>query len=176
MQTTLFESPKSGNEILPASAVYKGAAFSDCRKYRYALWRIWDKRKPFIMFIGLNPSTANEHENDATIRSVERISINNGYGGFYMMNCFPFVSTNPKDLIAIADSPEQHLNNTWLMEMKLKCSDVVFAWGNFDVVKDLKRDTELSEMFPKAKVLVKNKNGSPRHPLYVPSNVELVEW
>ncbi len=176
MQTTLFVSPNSSNTMLPAAAVDKGAAFSDCRKYRYTLWRIWQKELPFVMFIGLNPSTANEDENDATIRSVERLSKTNGYGGFYMMNCFPFVSTDPKDLVAIADSAEQHMNNTWLMEIKLKCSDVVFAWGSFDVVKELGRDVELSEMFPQAKALIKNKNGSPRHPLYVPSTVKLVEW
>ena len=128
------------------------------------------------MFIGLNPSTANENENDATIRSVERISKFNGYGGFYMMNCFPFISTNPNCLITFIDSPEQHLNNTWLMEMKLKCSDVVFAWGNFDVVKKTKRDTELADMFPNAKALIINKNGTPRHPLYVKSDVVPVQF
>jgi hypothetical protein len=28
---------------------------SDCNKYRYSLWRIWDKEKPIFTFIGLNP-------------------------------------------------------------------------------------------------------------------------
>ena len=36
----------------------KGAKISDCNKYRYSLWRIWDKEKPIFTFIGLNPSTA----------------------------------------------------------------------------------------------------------------------
>ena len=40
------------------------AKFSVCRKYRYALWRNWDDSKPFAMIIGLNPSTADENEND----------------------------------------------------------------------------------------------------------------
>lgn len=151
-----------------------GAAFSDCRKYRYALWRIWDTTKPYIMFIGLNPSTANEAQNDATIRRVISFAHQWGYGGVYMMNCFPFVSTNPTDLIAIAASPEQYLNNSWLVEMKYKCSDVVFAWGNFDVVKQLGRDKELSAMFPNAKALIKNKDGSPRHPLYVAKSTSLI--
>ena len=77
----------------------KGATFSIDRKHRYSLWRIWDAELPFVMFIGLNPSTANEDENDATIRSVERISKSNGYGGFYMMNCFAYISTDPKLLM-----------------------------------------------------------------------------
>ena len=40
------------------------AKFSACRKYRYALWRNWDESKPYAMIIGLNPSTADENEND----------------------------------------------------------------------------------------------------------------
>ena len=44
------------------------AIFSECRKYRYALCRIWDDSKPYAMFIGLNPSTADETEDDPTIR------------------------------------------------------------------------------------------------------------
>ena len=50
-----------------------GADFSPDRKHRYSLWRIWDRSKPLVMFIGLNPSTANESDNDPTIRSVCRI-------------------------------------------------------------------------------------------------------
>lgn len=36
----------------------KGAVISICEKYRYKLWRIWDKEKPKLLFIMLNPSTA----------------------------------------------------------------------------------------------------------------------
>ncbi len=31
-----------------------GAEFSECRQYRYALWRMWDRSKPPVMFVGLN--------------------------------------------------------------------------------------------------------------------------
>ena len=154
----------------------KGAKFSEDRKYRYALWRVWDESKPLVMFIGLNPSTANEDENDATIRSVERLSKHNGYGGFYMMNCFPFVSTNPKDLIAQRFTLEERVNNDWLLYVKQLCSDTVFAWGNFDVVKDFKKDIELSTMFPDAKALHLNKNGSPKHPLYCKTDSPLISF
>ena len=43
------------------------AKYSACRKYRYALCRNWDESKPYAMIIGLNPSTADENENDPTI-------------------------------------------------------------------------------------------------------------
>ena len=149
-----------------------GAEFSECHKYRYALWRIWDASKPFVMFIGLNPSTANETTDDNTIRRVKSFAHKWGYGGVYMMNCFAYISTDPNVLIDKANDPEHYyLNNTWLMEIKLKCSEVIFAWGSFDIVKQMSRDQELIEMFPKAKALIINQDGSPRHPLYVPNNV-----
>lgn len=141
-----------------------GAEFSLNRTYRYCLWRIWDKTKPMVMFIGLNPSTASEHLNDATIRRVVSFARIWEYGGVYMLNCFPYVSTNPDDLIV---TDNDTTNDRWLKEIGNICSEVIFAWGNFSIVKERKRDAELLKMFPNAKALVINKDGSPRHPLYV---------
>jgi hypothetical protein len=151
-----------------------GASFSENRHYRYALWRIWDESKPLVMFIGLNPSTANETDNDPTIKSVCRIAKNNGYGGVYMMNCFAFISTDPKGLKTNAMTSEW--NDNTITVTASKCKDVVFAWGNFDVVKETGRGDELSEMFPNALCLHKNKNGSPKHPLYCKSDTKFVTW
>ena len=151
-----------------------GAEFSECRNYRYALWRIWDKSLPLVMFIGLNPSTANETDNDPTIKSVCRIAKNNGYGGVYMMNCFAYVSTDPKLLKRNPMSDEW--NNNTLTVIASKCQDIIFSWGNFDVVKETGRDKELSEMFPNAKALHINKNGSPKHPLYCKSDSKFIQW
>lgn len=160
----------------------KGALFSSCRKYRLFLFRQWDEKLPLVMFIGLNPSTANETENDPTIKSVGRISKNNGYGGFYMMNCFPIVSTDPKvckDFYTSGVPYEHHqfaINQQKLKEVGAICKDIVFAWGNFKVVKQCRRDKELSEMFPNAMALFINKNGSPKHPLYCKSETKIIKW
>ncbi|MBL0394156.1 DUF1643 domain-containing protein [Ramlibacter monticola] len=43
------------------------ADFSPCRRYRYALRRIWAPGKPSAMFVGLNPSTADEVDDDNTV-------------------------------------------------------------------------------------------------------------
>ena len=153
----------------------QGAAFSDCRKYRYALWRIWDERKPFVMFIGLNPSTADENGNDNTIESVERLSRYNGFGGFYMMNCFAYVSTDPNQLIDVLPG-EKETNFDWLQNTFKRCKDVVFAWGAFSVVAKYQRDTAMTNMFPNAKCITKNKDGSPGHPLYKKGKTKFIEW
>lgn len=148
-----------------------GALFSDCRKYRYALWRIWDKQKPLVMFIGLNPSKADEINQDPTITRVRAIAESLGYGGFYMMNCFAFVTPYPFELKIEKKDP---LNDFWLNEISKKCADIIFAWGKFKAVKE--RAVEVAAMFPSAKALIINLDGSPRHPLYVKTNVSPVEF
>lgn len=151
-----------------------GAEFSQCRKYRYALWRIWDRTKPLVMFIGLNPSTANEVDSDPTIRSVGRIAKANGFGGFYMMNCFPYVSTDPNELRDHGNTAE---NDQWLRKVfAMGAHWVVFAWGAFPVVRELGRDRELAAMFPDAMALHMNKNGTPKHPLYCKSDTAFVPY
>jgi len=159
--TDLFNTTSSGSE------------FSECRKYRYALWRIWDLSKPLVMFVGLNPSTANETTNDPTIRSVIRIAKANGYGGVYMMNCFPLVTPYPGELELSGD---MEFNDYRLKKVARLCNAVIFAWGTFSVVKEQGRDRALTEMFPNAYALAINKNGSPKHPLYCKTDTTFVKW
>ena len=45
----------SDNTELP---MQRGASISNCRQYRYCLWREWDRIRPTIAFLMLNPSTA----------------------------------------------------------------------------------------------------------------------
>jgi len=151
-----------------------GASFSHDRTHRYSLWRIWDRSKPLVMFIGLNPSTANENENDPTIRSCGRIAKANGYGGFYMMNCWTYISTDPKLLKTNPMADRQ--NNDLLTVTAGECEGVVFAWGTFDIVKKKGRDKELAAMFPNAMALHVNKDGSPKHPLYCKSDTRFVPY
>lgn len=129
------------------------------------------------MFIGLNPSTANETVNDPTIKSVIRIAKSNGYGGVYMMNCWAYVSTDPE---ALREHRFNELicewNDNMLTTSKYSCEDVVFAWGAFKIVKETGRDKELIKMFPRAKVLGFNKDGSPRHPLFCKGNTRLIPF
>lgn len=158
-----------------------GADFSFDRKYRYTLWRIWDDTRPYIMFIGLNPSTANEDQPDPTIRSCTRITKVLGYGGFYMLNCFPFISAYPEILEKEYRRPGSMLHNQnsdfKIQTIGKNAAKIIFAWGNFDIVRTTGRDVELCTYFPNAVCLAKNKNGSPKHPLYVSSkNLNLVAY
>ena len=58
------------------------AIISDDKKYRYLLTRIWDNDKRMVNFIGLNPSTADQIDNDPTMR---RELIEGNYRIFYRL-------------------------------------------------------------------------------------------
>lgn len=153
-----------------------GATFSEDRKYRYALWRIWNESQPLVMFIGLNPSKANETAQDNTITKVIKIAKYNGFGGLYMMNCFPIVSTDPSILKEFeeSDSLEDIENMRWLLDVRRKCKEVVFAWGNFK--EAMHRGEAIRGYFKNGKALHKNKNGSPKHPLFCKDQTEFINF
>ena len=90
--------------------------FSPCRRYRYTLWRAWDMFNPgYVMFIGLNPSTADEVQDDPTIRRCIGYAKEWGYGAFCMTNIFAFRATDPRVMKAQAD-PVGPENDKWLTE------------------------------------------------------------
>lgn len=148
-----------------------GAKFSDDRKHRLVLWRIWHPKKRLIMFIGLNPSTANATTNDATIRRITNMAKLWGYGGFYMLNLFTYISTDPKKLNIREGN---HTDADFHLVTAATCVDkIVCAWGNFNVFG---RDKEVKAMFTRVYALHINKNGTPKHPLYVKTNTDLIDY
>lgn len=149
-----------------------GVIFSSDRKYRYALWKVADDCKPTVMFVGLNPSTANEFHNDNTIQKVSKIAAFNGFGGFYMLNLFAFISRNPEDLLTCSDAIAN--NDLYLTMYKTIVDKVVFCWGAFDQAKQ--RAEEVIKLFPEAYCLSMNDDGSPKHPLYCLDHQEVIPF
>jgi hypothetical protein len=138
-----------------------GAEFSECGKYRYKLWRIWDESLPKVMCIGLNPSTANASKNDNTINILIRVLTKLGYGGFYMMNLFAIISSKPEVLLT-CENPKG--DNDWhLATVAHECkNEIIFCWGNFKEATE--RIKEVKSVFNQAKCFGFNANGTPWHP------------
>ena len=76
----------------------KSAIISNCNKYRYELHREWDKDKRKVLFIMLNPSTADADNNDLTTIRCINFAKKWGYGGIMIGNIYPFRAKRPKDL------------------------------------------------------------------------------
>lgn len=149
-----------------------GAIFSDCRKYRYDLWRVWDKSKSCVVFIGLNPSTANEIENSPTLNKCVAYAKRFEFGGLHMINLFAYIATNPKDML-IADDPIGIDNNRWISQI---CNnrDTIAVWSNHG--KHRNRDVDVKKLIANLKCLKINKNGTPAHPLYLSKDIIPIKY
>jgi hypothetical protein len=149
------------------------AAFSPDRVYRYALWRTWDDTKPKVMFVGLNPSTADETNNDNTVNACVRHATNWGYGGFVIGNLFAFCDTDQKFIWQVPNpiGPE---NDAWLKRLAKQSDKIIAAWSN-DGWRD-KRGEIVCKMFPEIYCLRRNKSGEPHHPLYIKTPSQPVKY
>ncbi len=151
-----------------------GARFSRCRKYRYALWRQWDDGDDgFAMFVGLNPSTADESKNDPTVRRCIGYAMDWGYSGLIMTNIFAYRATLPPDMKAQTD-PVGPGNNKALTQLATEAKVVVAAWGIHGAY--LQRGSAVRKMLPRLNVLRLTKDGHPCHPLYLPKTLIPQPW
>lgn len=142
-----------------------GADFSDCRTFRYRLWRTWDD-KPACNFLMLNPSTADETVNDQTIRLCIGRAQRMGHGGIVVTNLFAYRATYPKDMKAAPD-PVGPDNDDFILAEATAAGMVICAWGKDG--KHKARDWHVRRMLQKAGVKLHaiklTKDGFPCHPL-----------
>jgi len=146
----------------------KDAILSASRKYRYALWRIWDESKDKAMFIGLNPSTADEKEDDRTIKRCISYAKQWGYGGIIVGNLFAFRTPSPKDMMA-SDDPVGSENDQWLRRLADDADMIVAIWGNSGYY--LNRSEAVAAMFPNLHCLKVTGSGQPHHTRGLPDGI-----
>ena len=160
---------KRGEDIMPKYTA-NGAVFSPDRTYRYTLWRVWGEG-PFMHFILLNPSTANENNNDPTVERCERRARRWGFGGMNLTNIFAYRSTSPWTLYKIKD-PVGPENDKYILQAVKVSNRTICGWGGHG--KHLDRHNKVKELV-KASVVYAlriNKSGIPSHPLYLNYNLE----
>ncbi|MGT2943235.1 DUF1643 domain-containing protein [Streptococcus constellatus] len=153
----------------------KKAIISKDKIYRYKLSRTWDSTKPTILFIGLNPSIADENIDDQTITRCINFAKDWGYGTLLMANLFAFRSTYPKDIYLIDDPiGKDNDNDHYLLECVTQSDLIVACWGNNGTY--MNREKVITELVPNLYCLQKNKNGTPHHPLRPPRNIHPVPF
>lgn len=156
----------------------KGAQFSDCRNYRYALWRTWDESAGHVCFIGLNPSTADETIDDPTIRRCIGFAQRWQRGGIYMLNLFALRATDPKVMKKSAE-PVGTMNDSALLAYACRSAIVVAAWGihgAYAARGELVAGWLPSQAEKSMYCLGLTKSGHPKHPLYLPSDAALMPF
>ncbi|MEU1908427.1 DUF1643 domain-containing protein [Streptomyces hygroscopicus] len=153
------------------------AVMDEARAYRYLLTRIWDTSRPPMVWIMLNPSTADALADDATIRRCTGYARRERCGGIAVVNLFALRSTDPR---ALRDHPNPvgpH-NDAFLRHATAGLGPVVVAWGAGGVLGD--RAAAVTQGLTAAGVrlhaLGVTSTGQPRHPLYLPRNAVLTRY
>ena len=159
----------------PQSFCGKGALLSPCRSYRYRLWRQWSDVGGRCAFVGLNPSTADETVDDATIRKCVGFARRWGFGALDMVNLFAWRSREPDGLLDVAD-PVGPDNDRALLETFATAGRIVHAWGSHGprvnaLIAKRQGAWQRSAgivgtcLVAESGNLGRCKNGAPRHPL-----------
>lgn len=150
-----------------------GAVLDAERVYRYLLWRVIDEKDPFkkvLVFIGVNPSTADEYKNDPTINIMMKYGKSIGAGLFLALNLFAFRATQPR-VMRKAEDPEGPRQEHWYRRVftEFPGAVVVAAWGNHGTHLNQNRRVLrwLWDLGVETKCFKTTRSGHPHHPLYI---------
>jgi len=159
---------------------YRSAVISDDKKYRYTLQRAWKKgKKGSVLFILLNPSTADEEKDDPTIRRGIGFAYRWGYSRVCFCNLFARRTKDPNVLKRTRKPVGRH-NDEWIINRALISSRIVVAWGANGGHQN--RDSEVLCMLEqhrydfKLYCFGKTMMGYPKHILYLPNDAKLVRY
>lgn len=107
------------------------AVFSPCRTWRYTLTRwltVESHSFRTVTFVCLNPSTADEVNDDPTVRRCLGYAQRWGFERLVVCNIFALRSTDPK-LLYRAEDPVGPETDFWLERHALDSELVLCAWG-----------------------------------------------
>ena len=167
--------------LTKSKARYCSASMSPDGLYRYDLARTWvepgaDNADAYVVFIGLNPSTADEEYDDPTIRKCMEFARAWGMGGMVMVNLFAFRSTDPMALLGTPDpvGPEtdEHIQDACRMSQR-----VIACWGSWPNQYGFgSRAKAVRQLVKDLYALKFNNDGTPGHPLYLKNTALPQPW
>lgn len=148
--------------------------FSECRRYRYQLTRKFGSDSKTINFLMLNPSTADDIENDPTVERCERRAERLGFDRLIVTNIFAWRDTDPGKMKK-AEYPVGPENDRWILKSASESDMIVCAWGNNGL--HLGRCNDVVNLLRGYKLFcLKETGGQPHHPLYLSYSLEPKEW
>lgn len=156
----------------------KGAVFSERGVYRYGLWRSWGDG-PLVLFVLLNPSTADSEADDPTVRKCTRFvkRWSPAWGGLCIVNLFAYRSSDPSILQALVDPVGGPETDAIISICAASAELRIAAWGARPFVQKQAELVihRLREHGPLHCLWLTGK-GAPQHPLYLPSDMEPKIW
>jgi hypothetical protein len=132
-----------------------------------------------VLWIMLNPSTADDGANDPTIRRVCGFSRAWGFRKVEIRNLFAYRATDPADMANALRRMVDVIgvdNNQAISSAAASAMTIIAAWGAHELAGP--RGRHVAKMlYPKQlRCLGTTKAGAPRHPLYVPASFVPLEY
>lgn len=170
----------AGALIVDRATTKHGAAtatFSPDRAHRYHLSRAWQPELGSVVWIMLNPSTADAMKLDPTVTRCHSFARSWGYGAIEVVNLFAYRATKPADMRAATD-PIGPDNDTAILAAAGNARLVIAAWGTHG--RHLGRSTHVRQLLADNDIRVHavrvTKDGEPGHPLYVPAAAQPIAY
>lgn len=148
-----------------SDGIKRDALLSPGLRYRYWLSRTWREQPGFLLWIMLNPSSADALDDDATIRKCMGFARRWGYGSITVVNLYALRSTDPKALEAHAD-PVGPDNDEWICRLAARATGIMAGWGASGPRGLKERAVRVNAMLPNVEVccIGRTRDGYPRHP------------
>ena len=147
-------------------------------EFRYRLSRRWGSGA-HILFIMMNPSTADLEVDDPTVAKCGRLARRWGYAGLTVGNTFAYRATVQSRLAEVPD-PVGPDNDRHLAEMAQDAAMTIFAYGTPKHPALRARGPEVVRLIRAAggqsHVLKLSKQGIPYHPLYLSEGLVPFLW
>jgi hypothetical protein len=157
--------------------VIRDARFSHCGAFRYTLSRVWDRALPPLLFVMLNPSTADAQTDDPTIRRCIGFAERLGFGAAHVVNVFAYRATDPRELARVG-WPQGDRNEFEVLcsaaEVVKRDGAIVAAWGAHargrpETGRVYRTLAAVAPVF----ALRLLRDGTPAHPLMLPYSCQL---
>lgn len=144
--------------------------------YSSVLERWWGRPDAaYLLSIGMNPSTAEAGIDDPTIRWELDLTRRLGFTRYVKVNVGDYRSTSPKGLLGVQACSD--LNRVTIRSWAAGAHTILAAWGKLHPKLKILADNVLFDLHGREIWCVgKNADGSPKHPLYVPKDVELERY
>jgi hypothetical protein len=159
------------------------AAFTQEGRFRQELERDWTPngvQPRTVLWIGMNPSTANGEQNDPTCQREHRISVNRGFTRYLKGNVLDIVETVPDRVPLELDAARSAGNIAAIGRLAARAQQVILVCGDLDrefwgdavgeTLATLRRTH--NELF----CFRVNRSGWPTHTLYVRNDAQLLVY
>lgn len=160
---------------------FKTCVESACGKHRLFYGKVWDQRKGSLVFLMLNPSTADAMNDDPTISKCTAFADLLGWGGISVVNVSTLRSTDPEKTVEQGFPNHTHASVGFSAAARAapRGMHVVLAYGaNVSKGRGKEAVAEAIQRLQKYnptfyRLGEPTKDGHPRHPLYLSYNTPL---